>query len=54
MSIVGSGYRELESGVERHKSDVMGNDPRFNMNAEQEEVMSRCFFCNILHLTDNS
>jgi NAD(P)-dependent dehydrogenase (short-subunit alcohol dehydrogenase family) len=39
ISIMGSEYRELESGVERHKRDVMGNDPRFNMNEEQQKVM---------------
>lgn len=39
ISIMGSEYRELESGVERHKRDIMGNDPRFDMNAEQQEVM---------------
>ena len=41
ISIMGSEYRELESGVERHKVDVMGDDPRFRMNAEQQEVMGR-------------
>lgn len=39
ISIMGSEYRELESGVERHKRDVMGNDPRFDMTPEQIEVM---------------
>jgi NAD(P)-dependent dehydrogenase (short-subunit alcohol dehydrogenase family) len=39
ISIMGSEYRELESGVERHKRDIMGNDPRFNMNAEQQAAM---------------
>jgi NAD(P)-dependent dehydrogenase (short-subunit alcohol dehydrogenase family) len=39
ISIMGSEYRELESGVERHKVDVMGDDPRFRMNAEQQEIM---------------
>jgi len=43
ISIMGSEYRELESGVERHKRDVMGNDPRFNMNDEQKEVMDNIF-----------
>lgn len=41
ISIMGSEYRELERGVERHKRDVMGNDPRFSMNAEQQEVMGK-------------
>jgi hypothetical protein len=41
ISIMGSEYRELESGVERHKRDVMGNDPRFSMNAEQQQVMGK-------------
>ena len=39
ISIMGSEYRELESGVERHKRDVMGNDPRFDMNEEQQKLM---------------
>jgi hypothetical protein len=39
ISIMGSEYRELESGVERHKKDVMGDDPRFRMNDEQKHVM---------------
>jgi NAD(P)-dependent dehydrogenase (short-subunit alcohol dehydrogenase family) len=39
ISIMGTEYRELESGVERYKRDVMGDDPRFNMNEEQREVM---------------
>jgi len=39
ISVMGSEYRELESGVERHKRDIMGNDPRFNMTPEQIEVM---------------
>ncbi|OAL30478.1 hypothetical protein AYO22_01676 [Fonsecaea multimorphosa] len=43
VSIMGSEYRELESGVERHKRDVMGNDPRFNMTPEQQEVMGKPF-----------
>jgi NAD(P)-dependent dehydrogenase (short-subunit alcohol dehydrogenase family) len=42
ISIMGSEYRELESGEERHKRDVMGNDPRFSMNAEQQQVMGEC------------
>lgn len=37
ISIMGSEYRELESGVERHKVDVMGDDPRFRMTPEQQE-----------------
>ncbi len=41
ISIMGSEYRELEGGVERHKRDVMGDDPRFNMSAEQKEVMGK-------------
>lgn len=41
ISIMGSEYRELESGVERHKRDVMGDDPRFSMNKEQNEVMGK-------------
>lgn len=44
ISIMGSEYRELESGVERHKKDVMGDDPRFNMTAEQREVMGENLF----------
>ncbi|KAK3681987.1 hypothetical protein LTR37_020690 [Vermiconidia calcicola] len=43
ISIMGSQYRELESGVERHKRDIMGDDPRFDMNAEQQEVMDNIF-----------
>lgn len=39
VSIMGSEYRELESGVEKHKRDVMGEDPRFDMTDEQKEVM---------------
>ena len=39
ISIMGSEYRELESGVERHKRDIMGDDPRFRMNAEQQRIM---------------
>lgn len=39
ISIMGSEYRELEAGVERHKHDVMGDDPRFSMNEEQQKVM---------------
>ena len=39
ISIMGSEYRELESGIERHKRDVMGNDPRFDMNEKQNKVM---------------
>jgi hypothetical protein len=42
---MGSSYRELESGVERHKRDIMGNDPRFDMNAEQKEVMGKLQQC---------
>ena len=37
ISIMGSAYRELESGIERHKRDVIGNDPRFNLNTEQKK-----------------
>jgi hypothetical protein len=44
ISIMGSEYRELESGVERHKRDIMGDDPRFDMNKEQIEVMGE--FCS--------
>jgi hypothetical protein len=44
ISIMGSEYRELESGVERHKRDVMGNDPRFDMTAEQERIMGKGLF----------
>jgi hypothetical protein len=44
ISIMGSEYRELESGVERHKRDVMGNDPRFDMTAEQERIMGEGAF----------
>lgn len=44
ISIMGSEYRELEIGVERHKRDVMGNDPRFNMTPEQKEVTSKSPF----------
>jgi hypothetical protein len=40
---MGSSYRELESGVERHKRDIMGEDPRFDMNGEQREVMDNIF-----------
>ncbi|KAH0845893.1 putative oxidoreductase,short chain dehydrogenase [Fonsecaea pedrosoi] len=40
ISIMGSEYRELESGVERHKRDIMGNDPRFNPNPEQQAVLA--------------
>ncbi|KAK5939949.1 hypothetical protein PMZ80_007367 [Knufia obscura] len=43
ISIMGSEYRELESGVERHKRDVMGNDPRFDMTEEQQKVMDNIF-----------
>ncbi|KPI35115.1 5'-hydroxyaverantin dehydrogenase [Cyphellophora attinorum] len=43
ISIMGSEYRELESGVERHKKDVMGDDPRFRMNEEQQAVMDNIF-----------
>ncbi|EUC38368.1 hypothetical protein COCCADRAFT_913 [Bipolaris zeicola 26-R-13] len=43
ISIMGSEYRELEIGVERHKRDVMGNDPRFNMTPEQKEVIKNIF-----------
>ena len=39
ISVMGSEYRELESGVERHKRDIMGNDPRFDMTPEQKDVM---------------
>ena len=39
ISIMGSEYRELESGIERHKKDIMGNDPRFEMTPDQQEVM---------------
>ncbi|KIW01497.1 hypothetical protein, variant [Verruconis gallopava] len=43
ISIMGSEYRELESGIERHKRDIMGNDPRFDMNEEQQKVMDTIF-----------
>ena len=45
VSIMGSEYRELESGVERHKRDVMGEDPRFDMSREQIEVMGELESC---------
>lgn len=41
ISIMGSEYRELESGVDRHKKDIMGDDPRFRMTAEQQQVMGK-------------
>jgi NAD(P)-dependent dehydrogenase (short-subunit alcohol dehydrogenase family) len=43
ISVMGSEYRELESGVERHKRDVMGEDPRFDMTEEQRRVMEGIF-----------
>ena len=50
ISVIGSENRELESGVVRHKRDVMGNDPRFATNAKQQEVMgpSRRCLMNVL------
>ena len=48
VSIMGSEYRELESGVERHKRDIMGNDPRFSMNPEQQEVMGMHFCMRVI------
>ena len=50
ISIMGSEYRELESGVDRHKRDVMGNDPRFNMTAEQNKVMGESHIIECLEL----
>ena len=44
ISIMGDQYRELESGVERHKRDIMGDDPRFDMTAEQQRVMGKSEF----------
>lgn len=44
ISIMGDQYRELESGVERHKRDIMGDDPRFDMTAEQQQVMGKSEF----------
>lgn len=49
VSVMGSEYRELESGVERYKREVMGEDPRFGMNEEQRRVMGKwgnaCCWC---------
>jgi hypothetical protein len=42
---MGSSYRELESGVERHKRDIMGDDPRFDMNDQQKELMGKLQQC---------
>lgn len=43
ISVMGSLYREVESGVERHKRDVLGDDPRFDMNEAQRRVMEGIF-----------
>jgi NAD(P)-dependent dehydrogenase (short-subunit alcohol dehydrogenase family) len=52
ISIMGSEYRELESGVERHKRDIMGDDPRFNMTKEQIEVMGELCSSIVLQRND--
>ena len=52
ISIMGSEYRELESGVEKHKRDIMGSDPRFDMSTEQQEVMGSYFVLACLRMAD--
>ena len=52
ISIIGSEYRELESGVERHKRDVMGNDPRFDMTPDRVEAMDASIFRPIQRLSN--
>ena len=53
ISIMGSEYRELESGVERYKREVMGNDPRFNATPEQQEVLGKCWCWHCAVTQDN-
>jgi NAD(P)-dependent dehydrogenase (short-subunit alcohol dehydrogenase family) len=44
ISIMGSEYRELESGIENHKRDIVGNDPRFDPTPEQQQLLGKSQF----------